>query len=188
MWFLLVRPYHVRWEPEAHHCLARQQTETTVPADILLIHGTCIVNEAMLSGESTPLLKESIQLLDAKENLDVDGNHKNAVLFSGTKILQATPSSTYDTFGYVDRLILTVFSTTGITYFDARQRMPWHCPPYWIWNITRTACANHDIFNRPRICKQLGIFLVHRVPSHLCYRRKLVRMGKRSVFHAFLRG
>ncbi|KAK0496969.1 endoplasmic reticulum Ca-transporting P-type ATPase [Armillaria luteobubalina] len=73
--------------------VARQQTETTVPADILLIHGTCIVNEAMLSGESTPLLKESIQLLDAKENLDVDGNHKNAVLFSGTKILQATPST-----------------------------------------------------------------------------------------------
>lgn len=66
-----------------------QQTETTVPADILLIHGTCIINEAMLSGESTPLLKESIQLLEPSENLDVDGVHKNAVLFSGTKILQA---------------------------------------------------------------------------------------------------
>jgi len=43
----------------------------------------------MLSGESTPLLKESIQLLEGSENLDVDGAHKNAVLFSGTKILQA---------------------------------------------------------------------------------------------------
>ncbi|KAG5645949.1 hypothetical protein DXG03_004741 [Asterophora parasitica] len=73
--------------------VVRQQTETTVPADILLVHGTCIVNEAMLSGESTPLLKESIQVLDASENLDVDGNHKNAVLFSGTKILQAGTSS-----------------------------------------------------------------------------------------------
>lgn len=73
--------------------VARVQTETTVPADILLISGTCIVNEAMLSGESTPLLKESIQLLEASENLDVDGAHKNAVLFSGTKILQATQSS-----------------------------------------------------------------------------------------------
>lgn len=73
--------------------VVRQQTETTVPADILLVHGTCIVNEAMLSGESTPLLKESIQVLDVSENLDVDGNHKNAVLFSGTKILQAGTSS-----------------------------------------------------------------------------------------------
>lgn len=68
---------------------ARQQTETTIPADILLVNGTCIVNEAMLSGESTPLLKESIQLLDGAENLEVDGAHKGAVLFSGTKVLQA---------------------------------------------------------------------------------------------------
>lgn len=72
----------------------RQQTETTVAADILLIHGTCIVNEAMLSGESTPLLKESIQLLEPDAKLDVDGAHKNAVLFSGTKILQAGTSGT----------------------------------------------------------------------------------------------
>ena len=53
----------------------------------------CIVNEAMLSGESTPLLKESIQLLNGSENLDVDETHKSAVLFSGTKILQAGTSS-----------------------------------------------------------------------------------------------
>lgn len=72
--------------------VARQQAETTVPADILLVHGTCIVNEAMLSGESTPLLKESVQLLEGSENLDVDGSHKSAVLFSGTKILQAATS------------------------------------------------------------------------------------------------
>lgn len=47
----------------------------------------------MLSGESTPLLKESIQLLDSSEKLDVDGAHKTAVLFSGTKVLQASPTS-----------------------------------------------------------------------------------------------
>ncbi|KAL1689551.1 hypothetical protein GGG16DRAFT_114916 [Schizophyllum commune] len=72
--------------------IVRGQHETTVPADILLVNGTCIVNEAMLSGESTPLLKESIQLLEAHEPLDVDGQHKNEVLFSGTKVLQASPS------------------------------------------------------------------------------------------------
>lgn len=54
-----------------------------------MIQGTCIVNEAMLSGESTPLLKESIALLEGSENLEVDGAHRNAVLFSGTKLLQA---------------------------------------------------------------------------------------------------
>ncbi|KAJ3573618.1 hypothetical protein NP233_g2332 [Leucocoprinus birnbaumii] len=73
--------------------IARSQAETTVPADVLLINGTVIVNEAMLSGESTPLLKESIQLREGNEPLDVDNVHKNAVLFSGTKILQTTPSA-----------------------------------------------------------------------------------------------
>ncbi|TFK47374.1 hypothetical protein OE88DRAFT_1706075 [Heliocybe sulcata] len=71
--------------------IVRQQTETNVPADILLVSGSCIVNEAMLSGESTPLLKESIASADMTEKLDVDGFHKNAVLFSGTKALQFTP-------------------------------------------------------------------------------------------------
>ncbi|KAG9309968.1 hypothetical protein JVU11DRAFT_10001 [Chiua virens] len=73
--------------------VARLQSETVVPADVLLVHGTCIVNEAMLSGESTPLLKESIQLLDTSNEIDVDSAHKNAVLFSGTKVLQASPTS-----------------------------------------------------------------------------------------------
>ncbi|KAF8625668.1 hypothetical protein AX15_005247 [Amanita polypyramis BW_CC] len=72
--------------------IVRQQSETTAPADILLVHGTCIVNEAMLSGESTPLLKESIQLLDPRERFNIDGAHKNYVLFGGTKILQASTS------------------------------------------------------------------------------------------------
>jgi cation-transporting ATPase 13A1 len=64
-----------------------------MPADVLLLSGTCIVNEAMLSGESTPLLKESTALLDPSERLDADGTHRNAVLFSGTKVLQAVPAS-----------------------------------------------------------------------------------------------
>lgn len=43
----------------------------------------------MLSGESTPLLKESIELLDENEKLDADSVHKSVMLFSGTKVLQA---------------------------------------------------------------------------------------------------
>jgi len=44
----------------------------------------------MLSGESTPLLKESIELLESHERLDLDAQHKGNVLFSGTKVLQAS--------------------------------------------------------------------------------------------------
>lgn len=92
--------------------LARQQTETTVPADILLIKGTCIVNEAMLSGESTPLLKESIELLEGAEKLDVDSAHKNAMLFSGTKVLQARSNESTPDGGCLGVVQRTGFGTS----------------------------------------------------------------------------
>lgn len=42
----------------------------------------------MLSGESTPLLKESIELREGTDRLDMNGADRNNVLFSGTKALQ----------------------------------------------------------------------------------------------------
>lgn len=65
----------------------------------------------MLSGESTPLLKESIQLLDGTEKLDVDGAHKNAVLFSGTKVLQAIPGGETPNGGCLGVVLRTGFGT-----------------------------------------------------------------------------
>ncbi|KAG8757399.1 hypothetical protein FRC14_002103 [Serendipita sp. 396] len=75
--------------------IARPIGDQAIPADILLLQGTAIVNEAMLSGESTPLLKESIELHDPETRLAIDdgGAHKNSVLFSGTKVLQVTSGS-----------------------------------------------------------------------------------------------
>ena len=102
--------YNLKVELNFAH-IAHQQTETTIPADILLVKGTCIVNEAMLSGESTPLLKESIQLLEANEALDVDVNHKNAVLFSGTKVLQATSGGETPDGGCLGIVLRTGFGT-----------------------------------------------------------------------------
>ncbi|THH17172.1 hypothetical protein EW146_g3599 [Bondarzewia mesenterica] len=87
------------------------QSETNIPADILLVHGSCIVNEAMLSGESTPLLKESIQLLEGNECLDADGQHKNEVLFSGTKLLQASDGGSTPDGGCLGIVLRTGFGT-----------------------------------------------------------------------------
>jgi cation-transporting ATPase 13A1 len=42
----------------------------------------------MLSGESTPLLKESVELREGTDRLDMNGADRNSVLFSGTKALQ----------------------------------------------------------------------------------------------------
>jgi cation-transporting ATPase 13A1 len=47
----------------------------------------------MLSGESTPLLKESVELRSGDDRLDFLGNDRNSCLFGGTKILQVTPST-----------------------------------------------------------------------------------------------
>lgn len=70
--------------------IVRTKEDSGVPCDLLLLRGSCIVNEAMLSGESTPLLKESVQLRPAEDVLDIDGVDRNSVLFGGTKVLQAT--------------------------------------------------------------------------------------------------
>lgn len=71
---------------------------TTIPCDLLLLRGSCIVNESMLSGESIPLRKEAVGSgLDEKElleklHVDEGSNmqHKKHVLFGGTKLLQHT--------------------------------------------------------------------------------------------------
>ncbi|KAL7749695.1 putative cation-transporting ATPase 1 [Sorochytrium milnesiophthora] len=62
----------------------------TVPCDMVIIDGSCIVNEAMLSGESTPLQKESIALRNLDDVYDIDGVDKIHTLYGGTKVLQVT--------------------------------------------------------------------------------------------------
>jgi cation-transporting ATPase 13A1 len=65
-------------------------TRGTMPlsCDMLLLTGSCIVNEAMLTGESTPLIKESIvHVENINENLNVK-KHALHILFGGTTIIQ----------------------------------------------------------------------------------------------------
>ncbi len=71
----------------------RTKEDGGVACDMLLVEGTAIVNEAMLSGESTPLLKDSIQLRPGDATIDSDGLDKNSFLWGGTKVLQITHGS-----------------------------------------------------------------------------------------------
>ena len=59
------------------------EVEKLVPADALLLAGTCIVDEAVLTGELTAQGEGLEHRLSIKRD-------KNHVLFSGTKLLQHT--------------------------------------------------------------------------------------------------
>ena len=67
-----------------------------MPCDLLILSGSAVVNEAILTGESQPLVKDSIATLDdVEEQLDINGENKANILNSGTEILQYTPSENY---------------------------------------------------------------------------------------------
>lgn len=76
------------------HPIYSGDDERVVPADVLLLAGSCIVDESVLTGESTPLWKSSIA--DAAESgLSLDTlldlkRDKQHVLFGGTKVVQQT--------------------------------------------------------------------------------------------------
>ena len=64
-----------------------------VPCDLLMLSGSVVVNEAILTGESCPLVKEGIANLDqVDDELELNGEHKSHILHSGTDILQFTPA------------------------------------------------------------------------------------------------
>ncbi|KZV26399.1 hypothetical protein F511_38122 [Dorcoceras hygrometricum] len=68
--------------------------DKSVPADMLILAGSAIVNEAILTGESTPQWKVSIMGRGMEEKLSARRD-KAHVLFGGTKILQHTADKTF---------------------------------------------------------------------------------------------
>lgn len=67
-----------------------------VPCDVLLLGGAAVVNEAMLTGESVPLMKEAVAPQSASAAaapLAIKADDKAHVLFGGTRILTHTPAA-----------------------------------------------------------------------------------------------
>ena len=111
-------PVFRRSTPKINACCktpaVRTKEDSGVPCDLLLLRGSAIVNEAMLSGESTPLLKESVELRPGSDRLDIDGVDRNSVLFGGTKVLQSTGvADSSDSLAAPDGGCLAVVLRTG---------------------------------------------------------------------------
>ena len=67
-----------------------------MPCDCLLLGGSAVVSEAMLTGESVPQRKEGLVDADLTTMLDVDGAHRKHVLFGGTDLLDAVEVTAHD--------------------------------------------------------------------------------------------
>lgn len=86
-------------EDQEEHKTPITSRDEIIPCDCLLLKGTAVVNEASLTGESVPQMKESLavpvikaQSLDEEvsDHLEMMGAHRVNTLFSGSSIITVT--------------------------------------------------------------------------------------------------
>ena len=76
----------------------KEKDPSPVTCDMLLLSGSVIVNESMLTGESVPQIKDSVTKMDYLKDLILDTKlkHKNSIIFAGTKVVKTERSEEHE--------------------------------------------------------------------------------------------
>lgn len=82
---------------------------SVMTCDAVLLNGTCILNESMLTGESVPVVKSPLPVPENLQEIFNIEAHKRNTLFNGTTVVQ--------TRNYDGSPVLAVVIRTGIQFF-----------------------------------------------------------------------
>jgi len=76
----------------------KEKEKLPVACDMLLLSGSVIVNESMLTGESVPQIKDSVTKMGDLRNdiLDTKIKHKNLIILAGTKVVKTERNEKYE--------------------------------------------------------------------------------------------
>jgi manganese-transporting P-type ATPase len=130
-----------------------------VPCDLLLLKGSCAVNEAILTGESIPLTKEDISEVEGSRIFDFEKDKKH-VLFAGTDIIKIEKSTNRDS-EFIECFVLK-------TGFDTVQGEL----------IKKMMCGEEVSVNDKEAFGFIGILLFFAVISSCYTLREGLKMGK----------
>eukprot|EP00741_Cyanophora_paradoxa_P005347 tig00000880_g5186.t1 len=69
--------------------VVRVEADAPVAADMVLLSGECVVDESMLTGESTPLAKQALPCAEKPDEVYAAERQKTCSLYCGSRVLQA---------------------------------------------------------------------------------------------------